>query len=67
MVGEDRVEVDTKAVAECVEVLELRVVAVIGEKQEDAAVLNPGLDGVTAGLVHVVRIGVLGRGCRGWR
>ena len=59
VVGEDRVEVDAEAVAERVEVGELGVVAVVGEEQQDAAGLDPGLDGVAAGLVHIVRVGVL--------
>jgi len=38
---------------------ELGVVAVVGEEQQDAAGADPGFDGVAAGLVHVVRVGVL--------
>lgn len=60
------VELDAEAGGEDVEVFEFAVVFVVGEEREDAAVVDPGGDGVGVGGLNVIGLmvggGFLGAG-----
>ena len=53
-VADDGVVVDPKALCKGVEILEFGMFGIVLHKNKDAACLHPFLNGVAAGIVHVV-------------